>query len=43
MVAWLEARAGSGWFYVSGDNYHFGSAADATAFRHWLSSIPAEI
>ena len=43
MVVWLEARAGSGWFYVSGDNYHFGSAADATAFRQWLASVPAGI
>ncbi|CAN5255930.1 hypothetical protein BH10PSE1_BH10PSE1_22890 [soil metagenome] len=43
MVAWLEARTGSGWFYVSGDNDHFGSAADATAFRQWLASVPAGI
>ncbi|SPU55217.1 Uncharacterised protein [Brevundimonas vesicularis] len=42
MVAWREARAGSGWFYVSGDNYHFGSAADATAFRQWLAGAPAQ-
>lgn len=43
MVAWLEARAGPGWFYGNGDNYHFGSAADATAFRQWLASVPAGI
>ena len=42
MVAWLQARAGSGWFYVSGDNYHFGWAADATAFRQWLAAAPAQ-
>ena len=42
MAAWLEARVGVGWFYVSGDNYHFGSSADATAFRQWLSSLPVD-
>ena len=42
MIAWLEARAGSGWFYVSGGNFHFGSAADATAFRQWLSFVSAD-
>lgn len=40
-ILWLDARAGSGWYYVSGDNYHFGSPADATAFRQWLSAVPS--
>jgi len=42
MVSWLETRAGSGWSYVSGGNYHFGSAADATAFRQWLAAATPE-
>lgn len=40
-ITWLDARPGSGWYYVTGDNYHFGSQADATAFRQWVSAVPA--
>lgn len=39
-ATWLDARPGSGWYYVSGDNYHFGSQTDATAFRQWVSATP---
>ena len=40
LIAWIEARPGDGWFYVSGDIFHFGSQTDATAFRLWLFSAP---
>ncbi len=43
MIAWLDARPGSGWYYVTGDNYHFGSQTDATAFRQWLSAAAAAV
>ena len=36
--AWLAARGSDGWFYTTGDNYHFGSTLDATAFRQWVAS-----
>lgn len=39
---WLAARGGDGWYYVTGDNYHFGSQVDATAFRQWLFAAMAE-
>jgi hypothetical protein len=35
-IAWLSAQPGSGWFYPMVDNVHFGSKADADAFRHWM-------
>ncbi|MNW10318.1 hypothetical protein D3C71_2075100 [compost metagenome] len=35
-LAWLEQRAGEGWFYAKDDHYAFGAPADATAFKHWL-------
>lgn len=38
MTAWLEKRPGDGWFYARGDNYYFGAAADATAFKQWMMS-----
>ncbi len=38
MVAWLAARPGAGWFYVTGVNFHFGSSLDAAEFRRWVSS-----
>lgn len=38
MAAWLETRAGAGWFYVTGANFHFGSATDAAEFRRWVAS-----
>lgn len=38
MINWLVARKGTGWFYVHGNNFHFGSPLDATAFRGWLMS-----
>lgn len=37
MIAWLDARPGGGWFYVTGGNFHFGSATDAAEFRRWVS------
>lgn len=37
-LAWLERRAGDGWFYVKGDNYAFEAQADAAAFKQWLVS-----
>lgn len=40
LIAWIEARPGHGWFYVSGDTFHFGSHIDATAFRTWLFGQP---
>ncbi|MNL13552.1 hypothetical protein D3C87_1344610 [compost metagenome] len=41
MVEWLEARPGSGWFYARGDNFYFGAAADAAAFKQWLVGATA--
>lgn len=35
-VAWLERRQSDGWFFARNDNYAFGSASDATAFKQWL-------
>ena len=43
IIAWLDARPSSGWYYVTGDNYHFGSQTDATAFRQWLSAAAAAV
>ena len=41
MTDWLERRPGAGWFYVSGDNYHFGAASDAADFRRMAVSVEA--
>ena len=41
IIDWIAARPGDGWFYVSGDTFHFGSQVDAFAFRSWLFSLPA--
>lgn len=38
ILAWLEKRPSEGWFYAKGDNYTFGTAADAAAFKQWLMS-----
>ncbi len=38
MVSWLETRPGTGWFYVTGVNFHFGSTTDAADFRRWVAS-----
>lgn len=38
IVAWLEARTGSGWFYARGDNYYFETQTDASAFKQWMMS-----
>lgn len=35
MVDWPAARPGGGWFYVTGENFHFGSSTDAAEFRRW--------
>lgn len=35
-VAWLIGHPGASWFYPMADNIHFGSRADADAFRHWM-------
>lgn len=37
-IVWLAAQPGSGWFYPMVDNIHFGSQADADAFRRWMMS-----
>jgi hypothetical protein len=37
MIAWLAARPGDGWFYAMADHFHFGQAADAEAFRQWMT------
>lgn len=38
ILDWLEKRPGEGWFFANGDNYAFGTAADAAAFKQWLMS-----
>lgn len=35
-LAWLDERSSASWVYVQGDNFHFASALDASAFRAWL-------
>jgi hypothetical protein len=41
ILAWLEKRPGDGWYYAKGDNYAFGTPADAAAFKQWLMSAAA--
>nr|WP_313416799.1 hypothetical protein [Brevundimonas diminuta] len=38
ILSWLEKRPSDGWFYAKGDNYTFGTPADAAAFKQWLMS-----
>ena len=38
ILAWLEKRPGDGWYFAKGDNYAFGTPADAAAFKQWLMS-----
>lgn len=35
-VAWLIGHPGASRFYPMADNIHFGSQAEADAFRHWM-------
>lgn len=41
ILAWLEKRPGDGWYFAKGDNYAFGTPADAAAFKQWLMSALA--
>ena len=36
IIAWLEQRDSTGWFYASGDNFYFSLSADAQAFKQRL-------
>jgi len=38
MIAWLDARNSTSWFYVTGANFHFGSPLDAAEFRRWVTT-----
>lgn len=38
-VEWLATQPSSGWFYAMADTIHFGSQADADAFRRWMMAM----